>query len=305
MATCTLQKVTGTGDRKSKHSVTHTYLYLGDAVIENPLDVIAQAQSTGPRPVPGYGSQLSNYFLFCQTIQADHTTERRDSWLINANFGVPEPGEDEDQQDQTNPLNRPPIYDLQYIEQEYIVEEARNVEALTGGFGRTANTLDKIVNAAYCRPDEPIVDTTRNPVIVIEKNYPTLGAIMELNETYQLTTNSDTCSVGGRNVGARRLKFLGAFSVGRQQEGDIVYYPCRIEIELKKTTDLKLANVGYDYLEPGTLNIVRAKDKNGEFTADPINLKLDGDKSGDYGFGAMSTITYRYLAEVAYAGFFS
>jgi hypothetical protein len=109
MATCTLQKITGTGDRKGKHSVTHTYLYLGDSVIENPLDAIAQAQSTGPRPAPGYGAQLTNYFMFCQTIQADHTSERRDSWLINATFGVPESGEDEEQQEQPNPLNRPPV----------------------------------------------------------------------------------------------------------------------------------------------------------------------------------------------------
>jgi hypothetical protein len=300
MATCTLQKVTGTGDRKAKHSVTHTYLFLGDAVIENPLDVIAQAQSTGPRPVPGYGAQLASYFLFCQTIQADHTTERRDSWLINANFGVPEPGEDEEQQEQPNPLNRPAVYDLQYIEQEYVIEQARNVEEFGSGFVRAANTLGPIVNAAYRRPDEPIVDTERNAVIVIEKNYPSLAAIMALNESFQRTCNSDSCNVGGQNISARRLKYLVTRSLGRQQEGDIVYYPGVTEIELKKTTDLKLDNVGYEYWEPIDGDYERAKDKDGQFTADPVNLDL----LGELNTGSTTSITYRYLEEVAYAAFF-
>jgi hypothetical protein len=302
MATCTLQKITGTGDRKGKHSVTHTYLYLGDSVIENPLDAIAQAQSTGPRPAPGYGAQLTNYFMFCQTIQADHTSERRDSWLINATFGVPESGEDEEQQEQPNPLNRPPVYDIQYIEQEYVIEQAKNVEALTGGGAtRAANTLGPIENAAKRRPDEPIVDTERNAVVVIEKNYATLGAIMALNETYKRTCNSDSCNVGGQSISARRLKYMVTRSLGRQQEGDIVYYPGVTEIELKKTTDLMVDNVGYEYWDVANSKHVRAKDGDGEHAADPVNLKLDGDLNT----GAKTTITYRHLEEVAYASFFS
>lgn len=299
MAECTRQKMKGTVDRKARDSETWTYLLQGDAVPTTALQAIDLAHTTGPNPVPYVGTQHPSRFIFVQTIDADQTSERRDCFAITVHYGPLEPGENEESTN-PNPLSRPAVYDIAYVEQEYVIEEARNVEAFGPVFSRAPGTLGPIVNATFDRPDEPKIDTTRNAVIVIEKNVATLGAIMQLNETYQLTTNSDTCNVGGCNVGPNRLKFLGAFSVGRQQEGDIVYYPCRIEIELKKTTDLRLMNVSYRGWDPVDGEYKKAMVE-GEPASDPVNIDLGGEFCGD----TTTVIPYRYLEEVAYANFFS
>src|SRR6185369_16408687 len=102
------------------------------------------------------------------------------------------------------PLLRPPVYNIDYQEREYVVKQAKNVETLghsvTTGL-RPAGTLGPIVNGALYRPDEPIVDTERLAVITIENNFATLGEIMNLNINYQRTTNSDAITLAGNTIG--------------------------------------------------------------------------------------------------------
>jgi hypothetical protein len=297
MASCNLKKTSGKTGAKGTGSIALEYELITDSVILDPLDALAIARGLG---VPQYGAQWSNAYWFAQDFSMDRIDGNRAHWDITVTFSPPPEGEDDEQQNE-NPLARPAVYDIQYIEQEYVIEEARNVEAFGTVFTRAPDTLGPIVNACYRRPDEPIVDTERNGVIVIEKNVPTLGAVMALNNTYARTCNSDTCTVGGQSIDPRRLKFLCARSGGRQQEGDIVYYPAIIEIEIKKTTDKILDNVGYEYWNDDADDFERAKDKDGEFVGDPVNLNLDGTLNES----DPTTISYRYLTEVAYSGFFS
>ena len=301
MATSNGKRMSGTAERKARDSEVWEYLYVGDSIPDNSLQAINLAHTTGPDPVPVVGSQLADRFIFVQTINADQTEERRDSFKITVNFGPPEPGEDEDQQMQPNPLARPAVYDIQYIESEKVVHKARNRVELTDGFTRAVGTLGPIVNAAYRRPDEPIVDTERNTVFVIERNYATLGEIAALNEDYQRTCNNDTCTIGGRTIGPNRLKYLVTRSLGKQQEGDVEYYRGATEIELKRTTDLVIDNVGYDYWDPVKSDYFRAQDADGNDTADPVNLDLSGELLST----GTTQLTYYHLEEVAYAGFFS
>ncbi len=297
MATCTLKETSAKTAAKGAGSAMFTYQLIADSVIIDPLDALAVARGLG---VPAYGTALSSAYWFAQDFSVDRDPNNRNIWDIVVTFTPPPDGEDNAQQVE-NPLARPAVYDIQYIEQEYVVEQARNVENLTYGAGRVPGTLGPIVNGLMRRPDEPIVDTTRNPIITIDKNFASLGSIVELNETYLETCNSDTVNIGGRSISPRRLKFLVAASQGRQQEGDVVYYPARIEIELKKTTDLILDNVGYEFNNTLLGGVSRATTEDGDFTGDPVNLDLNGEYIDD----ETTTITYRYLTEVAYAGFFA
>lgn len=302
MAECRLQRATATEDYRGQSQVTREYLFTDGTIYTNPLFAIAAARVAGPDPVPPRGAILAGSYLVAKQTQATQTTNRRDTYQITVEFSAPDQGENEDNQSIENPLMRPAVYDIQYIEQEYVVDKAKNVDALSHGDGkggnRAANTEGPIVNAAGKRPDEPIVDTERNAVLIIERNYSTLGAIMNLNETYQRTTNSDTVTIGGESIAARRLKYLVTRSGGRQVENGIEFYPGITEIELKKTTDRTLDNVGYDYWDGAKIARYTV---DGEFPGEPINLKLDGTQDGDN----TTTITYRYLDGVAYASFFS
>lgn len=296
MATCNLKETSAATGPKGSGSATLTYELIADSVLLSPLTALSVARGLG---VPSHGAQLDDAYWFAQNFKVDRNKSNRSHWDIEVTFSPPPDGEDDDQQNE-NPLARPAVYDIQYVEQEFVIEQARNVEPFGPVFTRAAGTYGPIVNATFDRPDEPKIATTRNAVIVIEKNYPSLGAIMALNEQFQLTTNSDSCNVGGESIAPNRLVYLGTFSGGRQQEGDVVYYPTRTEIELKKTSDLVLMNVSYKGWDPVEGEYVEAT-VNGQPASDPQNIDLDGEFCGD----TTTTISYRYLTEVAYTSFFS
>lgn len=300
MANCTLKETSAKTGPKGSGSAVFKYELIADSVIIDPLDALAVARGLG---VPQYGTALGSAYWFAQDFSVDRNQNNRNHWDITVTFSPPPDGEDDSQQNE-NPLARPAVYDVQYVEQEFVIEQARNREAFGPVFTRAPGTYGPIVNATFDRPDEPKVATTRNAVIIIEKNYPDLGAIMALNEQYQLTTNSDTVNIGGESIAPNRLVYLGTFSGGRQQEGEVVYYPGRTEIELKKTSDLVLMNVSYKGWDPVAAEYVEAtvKGQNGtkERASDPVNIDLNGEFCGD----TTTTISYYYLDEVAYSGFF-
>jgi hypothetical protein len=305
MPTCTLKdtSIEATGDYQD--TVTHVYQADLDAVIENPLTALAMSQSAGPKPVPPRRANLAGTALYAQQISGKRASNRK-WWDWTVQFTRLPPGEDETQQN-PNPLLRPPVYNVDYQEQEYVVKQARNQTALTGGFTRPIGTLGPIVNAAFRRPDEPIVRTRRIGVITIEKNLANLGDVMDRNEDFQDTTNSDSIVIGSKTFDARRLKFEVCRSLGRQEEGGVIFIPSVTEIAIYKSTDLTLDNVGYEYWDAATSKYVRAKDGEGNDTAEPVNLNLDGTlkATGVIGDTGAVSITYRDLEPVPYSGFFS
>ena len=299
--TCTYRPegMSGTLTHNHRDSISEVYLAIYDDVQSDIYTAMDLAQNASPNPLPlrrGMypGAPLGN--IFCQSLTPAFTSETRKAILWTASYGPPEKGEDDSHQG-NNPLLRPPVLNVEYIESEYVIDQAENVEALSHGDGkggaRAAGTSGPIVNAAGKRADEPAVDTQRNAVLVVQRNFAALSDIVSLNETYQRTTNSDT--VEGFSV--RRLKYLVTESSGSEVENNVTFWPGTTRIEVKKTTDFIIDNVGYEYWNATASNWSRAKDKDGAFTAEPINLKRDGDQGGDN----TTTITYRHLDAVAYA----
>lgn len=291
-------------------TIVERYEVTFDTVQTSPYDALTEAQAvtTTPDPVPKLRTVYPGKTnIFCTQISPTITDESRKQYYYDVTYQTPEPNSQGPLQQAPNPNDRPGQRNIEYIASEYVVHQARNVEALPHGNGsggdRAANTIGPIVNAAGKRPDEPIVDTEYNGVLVFTKNYPTLGAIDSLNNTYRRTTN-DSLTLGV--YPERTLKYLVTESLGQQFEGDIEYWPGQTRIEIK-STDLILDNVGYDYwddnADSGAGGWVRAKGgENGdEDLAEPINLDLDGFKGGDH----TTTITYRHLEPVDYGPLFS
>lgn len=288
---------------------TMTYSYQADfgEVIIDPALALTMAQSMGPKPVPVRRHKHPSVFAFVTHISGKRLTEKsRHVWQFDVTYGPPPAGEDEDQQNE-NPLLRPPVYNIQYIEEEYVVKQAYNLDDLGSQFAagaryRPAGTLGPIENGAGIRPDEPIVRTRRKGVIVIEKNFANLGAIMAFNEDFFDTTNSDSVTIGSKTFGPRRLKYEVATSLGKQVENGYTFYPAIVEISIHKTTDLIHDNVGYHYFD--TLGKKkRFQDDDGIDTAEPDNLNLTG-TSRAKGEPAVQ-LRYRDLEAVPYAVFFS
>lgn len=295
----------GTFSYDFKDSITVDYHATLDANETDPLTVLSLMQMAGPNPLPvrrqpylGYGS---TYNLMCTSIEVRPDKDSQSVWWATVTYGPPPPGEDEDQQNE-NPLARPAIFNIEYIETEYVVEKAKNVEQLSHGDGnggdRPASTLGPIVNGAGRRSDEPLMDVERNSVLIIQRNFASLAAIADLNTTYQRTTNSDSVTVGSATVTARRLQYQCTESLGKQIENGIEFWPGITRIELKKTTDRILDNVGYDYWDGAQIAPFLVDN---ERPGEPVNLKRDGTANGTN----TETITYRHLAEVAYSSLMS
>lgn len=287
-----------------KDSVTRKYQVNMGSGVSNEYTALSLALAAG---LPARRAYLvGSPQLFVSNIHGEPESAQGTIWNFDVTFSPPPSGEDDDQQN-PNPLLRPPVFNVEYIETEYVVKQAKNQTALTGGFTRPIGTLGPIVNAAFRRPDEPIVRTRRIPVIVIEQNFPDLGVILDRNEDFQDTTNSDSITLGSKTFDPRRLKFEVCRSLGKQLENDIVFYPGVTEIQILKSTDLILDNVGFHYWDAAENSYIRAKDSEGNETAEPVNLELDGTLKATGGVGdtGTTTITYRDLDEVAYSDFFS
>lgn len=307
MATCNLISTSGT---QTDDGDTATYLYQAvlDTVVTNPHEAIAAARTVGlpaRRAALGLGT-----YLFARSFSASRNNEKHlYGWDFSVTFEPPGFGENETHQ-VANPLERPPVVTVRNNGREYVVKEARNVTALTGGFTRPSGTLGPLVNAAFRRPDEPIVDTENSGVLIVRKNYQSLGSILTLNDTFKRTTNSDTITIDGVEFSARQLKYYVTETDGPTLEDGVLFYPGTTEIEITDTTDLTIDNVGFEYWDPAAGDngdYVRALDADGNETAEPINLALDGTRLSvaQIGGTAPTTITYRHLAETAYADFFA
>lgn len=288
-------------------SVTLNYEVHYDSAPTNFYTALAQARAASGDPVPARRSLYSSpsAILVATTFAASidwKADKRAKLWKWAVTFSPPPQGEggNGEVSQIENPLERPPVFNIEYQDIEKVLESAKNVEALSHGDGkganRAANTDGPIVNAAGKRPDEPIVITKRQPVITIAKNFASLDDIDDLNLEFEETTNDGPI---GR-WGIRQLEFQLAASQGQQFENGIEFWPGVISILAKKTTDLILDNVGYDYWDNVAGDWVRVVDAEGQPVAEPINLKLDGDKGGDNS----TTITYRYLEETDYGPLF-
>lgn len=307
--TSNLIKVEGSATGDYQDSVVQTYRVQYDSVPTNYYNALSRAQAAGGSPIPlrrtAYlGSGISPP-PYCMNLHGGWENENnRSVWLWAATFTVPPPGQQDEDQQNENPLLRPPILNVRYIERERVIDKAKNVENLLyadNGSVRAPNTLGPIVNAAGTRPDEPQLDTERLEVLVIEKNYPSLAAIVTRNRTYKRTTNSDS----PQGYSPRELRYLITESVGKQFENGVEFWPGVTEILAETTTDLILDNVGYEYRDVASADavkpLIRAVDANGDFLAEPINLRFDGFQNG----GTVTQITYRYLTETAYTSLFT
>ena len=305
---CTLVSTSGKQSESGDGS-TYRYLAIFDTLIVNPHQAISAARSLTPNPVPQRRQPMGlGTFLYAQEFSATRTTEKElTAWLIEVDFLPPntEKGENETHQI-SNPIDRPPIVRVDPISRQYVIKKAKNVTELTGGFTRPSGTEGPIVNAAFRRPDEPPMDTENSAVITARKNFADAGDVFRINRDYKRTTNSDTVTIYGVDYGPRTLKFFATTYDGFEAEEGVGFHVGTSEFEVLDTTDISIDNVGYEYWDAAKADYVRALDADGNPTAEPVNLELDGTRKpvavlGDTG---PTSIVYRHLEAVPYSQFF-
>lgn len=302
---CNLIGVSGNESMDSQDSVTLTYQAFYDGTIpSNFYTALARARAAGlpaRRTIYSSPSAILVASRFSASLAFNQSERRVVQWTVEFTPPPVSEGQNPTVSQIENPLARPPVFNVEYMDIERVLEKAKNVEELSHGDGkggnRAAGVEGPIVNAAGKRPDEPIVVTKRHEVLIIKKNFATLAEIVNLNRDYAGTTNSGTV----QGYSARQLEYQLTESEGQRYENGIEFWPGITTILAKDTTDLQLDNVGYDYWDTDKNDWVRVKDAEGNDVAEPINLKLDGGKGGDN----TTTITYRYLEPKSYGPLFT
>lgn len=260
-------------------------------------DVLSKATGVGPNPFPDDFSTFSLYghddpSAFMQRAKCDPLDDMTTSiWIADATWSPLKGSETKDKHtSREDPLSRDVIYALEWEEITLPVEQAWNVEELTG-ISRVADTFGPIQNAAGQEPSTPIVKTKRLPVVVAEKNYATLADINAIEQGFGDSLN-DAVLFGYakgeclfRGINASKAKF----------EGGVQFYTGAIRIACQRAGwNYEMVNRGWKYLDSGDLKEATVKDANGNRVpvSEPINLELDGSKTADGDIGTV--IKYRH-----------
>ena len=306
-----------------KDTIVEKYIVEFNAPVEDPDLVILSATLVGPDQVPVRNSVYDSALVvlnerrYVKSHQVQPMDGTRKVWIVTVNYGIHDSSE---HNPSVSPLNRPPVFNIEFTQADYVVRSAKNALAFPHGSGkedgseRKINEEGPITNTAGVTPDSPIIDTEQNAVLVVKRNYPNLGAIASINAEYSRTTNSTDTVQGFKK---HTLKYLLTESEGQRVENDELFFPGVTRIEVMETTDLILDNVGYRYWDPDAkvkgdpdaeppiadstgayrrTTYLKGPDK-GEITLEPAPLKLDGSMNGDPWY----TIKYYHLKEKNYA----
>ena len=293
-------------DSQDTLSIDYEYTHDSDVLHESQIvDVFNGAWAAG---LPRKRQRLGATDLFAFDFSYKQNDQAKRMFTISVEYRRPEQlGAEARATADLHPIYQPVKNTISYIEKEIVIEKARNVEAITGGAARIANTLGYVQNGAGVVSQNPIIEVVRTPVLVSEKNISSLGGVLQWNRPYAdggylLTTNNAAISIAGVSFPARTLKFAGV-DVGDQQEFDgIPFWTATRMIEIHSTTDHIVDSVGTQYVdETGNMVPIYQYDADGNITdkeiTEPIPIGLDGAAGTP---GTSVQITYRYLDQISY-----
>jgi hypothetical protein len=312
------QQVGGTLARKfEESSCTEKFLIvLSESSIDLPaIATLANLFANSAFPKPGdFWPTRPGYGWYADKFQFEAQDEAFTIWHCTVSYNPLKPGEPNTDGVNDDPLLYPPTYWLEFIEFEEPITQARNVEEIgndTKKGKREALTLGPVVNGALQEFEEPLMKTTRQTVLCMQRNYPSLDEILDIDDRFSDTCNSD--AVYGRE--ARQLEYIGIESGGVQTSNEIDYYSGVVRVKVTKSTDREILNLGWRYwsiLRGDALNPdekvesifkVDELDDDGKKTGEkipapePSFLNLRGGKSTE-----PTSLHYRYLREVPYSG---
>ena len=300
--------VSVTGDRTGRvdrsYTVTWEYNRDSSSTVVGPLGAIVYAQSVGPDKVPAYNARYSisgetDNTAFLKNISAarDDPLSAKRKWKITGSFRNIQPGEEPPEKDATNnPLNKPARWWLESDTKTEAIEEAwleTELDETVAGIAK--GTKGALVNAAGKPYDTPLLQDMHRTVIVMQKNYPSLNAMHNLNRTYIMTTNNQTYFGYKKHCAA----YQGTECGEPQSENNITYWTAVTRVVLSSDPMYRrLVNEGFEAYDPVSETYYHIKDKSGHKVSEPQLLKANGLELEKGILG--NTVAWRTLKEVSY-----
>lgn len=246
--------------------------------------VIIGAYTATPDPLPTLyqqwvpGGLSTGAYVLSIAYSADDDNHNR--WLMDVELGKLPPGKSAADAVQ-NPLNRPPRYRIEYMEEQIVIEKDREGKPITNSVGDP--------------PDTALEDVDAYPVLVVDKNFATLQEIVDLGNQYHRSVNSDSFY----GASARKVRFMPLQASDIQNENGIEFYTATMRFAFNpRTWDREYLNRGWRYRKAagGPLQLAM-DDKTNLPVTSPVKLKLDGTLAAD---GQETYITRQTLEPKAY-----
>lgn len=295
-------------DEDGRFSMTVHYKVLVDNNNYDGPQVIREAAFASPNPIPQRGDTYdvlgsNDTGAFCRTRNASLVDDEDPTlWRIRCRFEPLRSGENPDHLQNPNPLDWTHSIHITWVEDQELIDEATCLTDLEGAERGPsypaspgtpgANDPGPLVNAANVQTIDPIFDTIYRPVLNIRKMYASEQAIIDLNDTYERTTNNGIYY----GAPARFWRYQLTKSEGIKRKhveglGLIEYVPGVTVLEgNKKLWTRKILNNGFAAMKKsgGSYQVdtdnkrklfdiqVENDDGEKERTSEPLNLNADG-----------------------------
>lgn len=235
----------------------------------NSAQMLSEALTASPDPVLATGTYIGNgCFVLNLSAKLEHQQNAK-QWVVTADCG-PWPS-DQGSPDGgvategivNHPLARKVVWWAERMTEQEPVEKDYNGLLIVNSAGKTF--------------DEPLMRDRYLTVFVGQKNFATLSAVLDLNDQYDNTVNSDT-TLGRPSY---TMRYLGAEISQPQYENNIEFYTATFRIAYRKEQwYVPLVNRGWGYyLTPKTeanARYIDAVDGQGQPVSEPVLLKADG-----------------------------
>lgn len=230
-----------------RHKYTDEYTIEVDSEMSR-YQIVQAATSAQPDPLPSlltphteHGTVDQSSYL--QDVKLRQSDDNKFLWTATCEFEPLSPNQTV-ADFTSNPTQRPVKYRMEWIEESGIVEKDINGEPIT-------NTVGDEFDSAIEKPN-------LYPVLVAEKVYRTIDAIISLGMQYHDSVNSTTF----RNGAPRTVKFLPIQSSEIQMENGLDFYVAIMRFAYNpKTWDVELLNRGWRYRPAAGQTPVKAMDK--------------------------------------------
>lgn len=230
-----------------KHRYTDEYTIEVDSEMAR-FAIVQAATSAQPDPLPSLLTPHTEHGVedrssYLQNVDLrQHPSDKR-LWTAICQYEPLNPNQTALDYQQT-PLSRPVKWRIEWIEESGIVEKDINGQPITNTVGDEFDT--------------PIERPKLYPVLVAEKTYSTVEAIIALGMEYHDSVNSATFRGGG----PRTVKFLPIQSSEIQQENGVDFYVASMRFAYNPLTwDVEILNRGWRYRPAAGQTPVKALDK--------------------------------------------
>ena len=254
---------TGSVSSELRRTYSHQYLVETNSDSDGQIAVEVGSQSASPHSIPAMWSVYNNVngdgatdfgaFLLEKTIERYRPDEgNRRLWLVKCTWRPPEPGQDDQQPPNENPLLDPVKYRMEWIPFQRGIYKDKDDEPILNSAGDLFEGIEI---------DDPF------PVLVAVRNMWPLQSVFDLATDFHGAVNNGVFFT--KPVRTWRVESIAASDL--QQRGGVQYYAVTIRCAFNKDKwDLQIVDRGTQaYLDP-----------NDKKSKSPVRV-LEGANAGD------------------------